>query len=251
AENVQEVPIAVTAFDSRQLEAAQYQNLTSLAYTMPNVQLDANGTTNATANFSIRGLAINSSIPSVQPAVGVFVDGVYMGVSGGVLFDNFDLDSIEVLRGPQGVLFGRNVTAGAVVLNTKAPSDTFSVTGHVAVEEDPNIIADAAITGPIVPGILDGKLAAYRNDDKGWFKNLFDGRRTGANYQTIVRPALRWTPLDDLDFTLRFEHGADTGDGSAAQNHGLYSRDTFDYANRDTGHKSSRWDQVFLNTTWK
>src|SRR5262249_42297452 len=65
------------------------------------------------------------------------------------------------------------------------------------------------------------------------------------------RPALRWTPLDDLDFTLRFEHGADTGDGSAAQNHGLYSRDTFDYANRDTGHKSSRWDQVFLNTTWK
>ena len=251
AENVQEVPIAVTAYDSRQLETLQYQNLTTLAYTMPNVQLDANGTTNATANFSIRGLAINSSIPSVQPAVGVFVDGVYMGISGGVLFDNFDLDSIEVLRGPQGVLFGRNVTAGAVVLNTKPPSDTFSATGHVAVEQDPNFIADGTITGPLIGGVLDGKLAVYRNDDRGWFKNLFNGERTGANYQTIVRPALRWTPLDTLDVILRYEHGSNSGDGSAGQNHGLYSRDSFDYSNQDSGHKSSIWDQVFVNTTWK
>jgi hypothetical protein len=96
---------------------------TSIAYEVPNVQLDANGTTNATANFSIRGLAVNDSIPSDQPAVGVFVDGVYMGVSAGVL------------RGPQGVLFGRNVTGGAVVINTREPSDTFSADAHVRVEQ--------------------------------------------------------------------------------------------------------------------
>ncbi|MBV8804142.1 MAG: TonB-dependent receptor plug domain-containing protein, partial [Sinobacteraceae bacterium] len=245
AENVQEVPIAVTAFDAKQLEAQQYQNLTSLAYSMPNVQLDANGTTNATANFSIRGLAINSSIPSVEPSVGVFVDGVYMGITGGVLFDNFDLDSIEILRGPQGVLFGRNVTAGAVVINTRPPSDTFSVSAHAAAEQDPNFIVDGTITGPLIAGIMDGKIAVYRNDDKGWFNNLFDNRRAGANYQTIVRPALRFTPLDALDITVRYEHGENSGDGTAAQNHGLYSRDSFDYANEDSGHKDSTWDQVF------
>ncbi len=251
AENVQQVPIAMTAFDSKLLEDQSYQNLTSLGYAIPNVQLDANGTTNSTANFSIRGLAINSSIPSVQPSVGVFVDGVYMGISGGVLFDSFDLDSIEVLRGPQGVLFGRNVTAGAVVVNTKAPSDTFSVTGHVAVEQDPNVVIDGAITGPLIKGILDAKLAVYRDDDKGWFKNLFNGGRTGANYETITRPSVRWTPTDALDVTVRYEHGMDTGDGSAAQNHGLYSRNSFDYSNEDIGHKDSLWDQVFVEANWK
>jgi iron complex outermembrane receptor protein len=251
AENIQEVPIAMTAFESKQLEAQSYQNLTSLAYAMPNVQLDANGTTSATANFSIRGLAINSAIPSVEPSVGIFVDGVYMGIAGGVLFDNFDLDSVEVLRGPQGVLFGRNVTAGAVVINTKAPADTFSATGHVAIEQDPNVVVDGAITGPLVPGVLDAKLAVYRDDDKGWFRNLFNGARTGANYETITRPSLRWTPVDSLSVTLRYEHGENTGDGSAAQNHGLYSRDSFDFSNEDTGHKSSSWDQTFVQADWK
>lgn len=251
AENVQDVPIAMTAFDSKQLEAHAYQNLTSLSYAMPNVQLDAAGTTNATANFSIRGLAINSSIPSVQPSVGVFVDGVYMGISGGVLFESFDLDSIAVLRGPQGVLFGRNVTAGAVVVNTKPPSDTFSATGHVAVEQDPNVVVDGAITGPLIKGVLDAKLAVYREDDRGWFKNLFNDGRTGANYETITRTALRWTPIDGLDVTVRYEHGMDTGDGSVDQNHGLYSRDSFQYSNEDIGHKDSRWDQVFLESNWQ
>jgi len=106
AENVQDVPLAVTAFGSKQLEALNFQNLTSLSYAIPNVQLENVRTTAATANFSIRGLGINSSIPSIDPTVGIFVDGVYMGINAGVLFDNFDIDSIEVLRGPQGVLFG-------------------------------------------------------------------------------------------------------------------------------------------------
>ena len=73
------------------------------------------------ANFSIRGVGINDSIASVDPTVGVFVDGVYMGQISIVLFDTFDVESIEVLRGPQGTLFGRNVTGGAVLINTKKP----------------------------------------------------------------------------------------------------------------------------------
>src|SRR3982074_872869 len=103
AENVQDVPLAVTAFGTKQLEALNFQNLASLSYAIPNVQLENVRTTAATANFSIRGLGINSSIPSIDPTVGVFVDGVYMGINAGVLFDNFDIDSIEILRGPQGV----------------------------------------------------------------------------------------------------------------------------------------------------
>src|SRR5262245_38022555 len=73
SESVQEVPLAVTAFGTEQLQSLAFQNLTSLSYSMPNVQMDAIGTTPATANFSIRGLGINSSIPSIDPTVGVFI----------------------------------------------------------------------------------------------------------------------------------------------------------------------------------
>lgn len=250
AQNVQEVPIAVTAFGAQQLESLNFQNLTSLSYTMPNVAMDSIGTTAATANFSIRGLGINSSIPSIDPTVGVFVDGVYMGINAGVLFDNFDLEGIEVLRGPQGVLFGRNVTGGAVVIRTKAPSDVFGVTARFAGERGPNFITDATITGPLIKGVLDGKLAVYRDEDRGLLTNQFDGRRFGKNAETIVRPALRWTPTDNLEVTLRYEHGADYGDGSAGQNHALFSRNSFDFSIDDRGHTDSSWDQAFLEANW-
>ena len=122
-EGMQDVPLSVTAYNSDQLEALKIRDLTNLAVGMPNVSLEDIGTTRGTANFSIRGLGINSSIPSIDPAVGVFVNGVYMGVNSGIVFDMFDLASVEVLRGPQGTLFGRNVTGGAVLLNNKKPGD--------------------------------------------------------------------------------------------------------------------------------
>ena len=116
---IQDVPVSITAFDAEQLDALKLRDLGDLTLTMPNVSLDDIGLARGFANFSIRGLGINSSIPSIDPTVGVFVDGIYLGTNAGVMYDAFDLDSIEVLRGPQGVLFGRNVVGGAVLVNTK------------------------------------------------------------------------------------------------------------------------------------
>jgi iron complex outermembrane receptor protein len=248
AENVQDVPLAVTAYGSEQLEALNFKNLASLSYTMPNVQLENIGTTAATANFSIRGLGINSSIPSIDPTVGVFVDGVYMGINSGVLFDSFDVDSIEILRGPQGVLFGRNVTGGAVLLRTKAPGETFEMNGRVAGETGPNYIADLSLSGPIVEGVLSGKLAVYHNDDAGSLTNKFDNSRFGEARQTIVRPALRWMPTEQLELLLRLEHGEADGDGPAGQNHALFARDSFDFSIDEEGFFDSEWNQAFLET---
>lgn len=123
AEDVQDVPLAVTAFNADSLEALKVRDVQGLTYSAPNVSLDQVGTSRGTANFSIRGLGINSSIPSIDPTVGVFVDGVYLGFNGGVVFDLFDLESVEILRGPQGILFGRNTTGGAVLINTGNPTD--------------------------------------------------------------------------------------------------------------------------------
>ena len=133
-ETVQDVPVAVTAYGSTQLDSLITRDLSDLSYAMPNVQLDDVATIAGVAHFSIRGLGINSSIPSIDPTVGVFVDGMYMGITSGVLLDMFDLESVEVLRGPQGLLFGRNVTGGAVLINTKDPGDEFAVSAKTAVD---------------------------------------------------------------------------------------------------------------------
>ena len=118
-ELIQDVPLSITHFSSEQIEALKVNDLESLTVRMPNVALDDAISGMSIANFSIRGVGINDSIASVDPTVGVFVDGVYMGQISIVLFDTFDVESIEVLRGPQGTLFGRNVTGGAVLINTK------------------------------------------------------------------------------------------------------------------------------------
>ena len=99
-EGAQTVPVSITAYGSDQLEALKIRDLQDLSVAMPNVAMDDIGTFRSTANFSIRGLGINSSIPSIDPTVGVFVDGVYIGQNSGVILDMFDIRSIEVLRGP-------------------------------------------------------------------------------------------------------------------------------------------------------
>ncbi|MDA9147442.1 Plug domain-containing protein, partial [Gammaproteobacteria bacterium] len=87
AENVQDVPVALTAYNDKQIELLKVRDLQSLAYSSPNVALDDVGTTKGVANFSIRGLGINSSIPSIDPTVGIFVDGMYLGINAGVVMD--------------------------------------------------------------------------------------------------------------------------------------------------------------------
>jgi iron complex outermembrane receptor protein len=244
AEDVQDVPLAVTAFGTAQLEALNFRDLSSLSYSMPNVQLEDNGTSPGYANFSIRGLGINSSIPSIDPTVGVFVDGVYMGTPAGLVFDNFDLEGVEVLRGPQGVLFGRNVTGGAVLIRTVTPSDTYHVNVGASVETGLNYTADASISGPIVEGVLQGKLAVYYNNDEGYFE--YNGRDFGAQELTVIRPALRWTPTENSEFILRLEHGEIDADGPVSQNHDAFDRDSQDFAIDNVGFVQGDWNSATL-----
>lgn len=246
----QDVPIAMTAFSGEQLEALNFQDLQSLSYVMPNVQLEDIGTSRGIANFSIRGLGINSSIPSVDPTVGVFVDGVYLGINGGVITDNFDLEAVEVLRGPQGTLYGRNVTGGAVLIRTSDPTDELRISGRAAVETGLQYIVDGVISGPIAPGYVSGKLAVYHSDDEGWFENDFDGSEFGGGETTIYRGALRLNPSDGVQIDLRLEQGMASGDGPASQNHALFSRDSFDFSVNNRGFGDSDWEQAILEVNW-
>lgn len=147
--DVQDAPVAITAYGEEQLDALFVRDLKSLSYSAPSVQLEDIGTTRGTANFSIRGMGINSSIPSIDPTVGVFVDGMYMGVNSGIVMDTFDLEGVEILRGPQGLLFGRNVTGGAVLMRTTRPGDEFRMNTKVAAETGMNYYASTVMSGPL------------------------------------------------------------------------------------------------------
>ena len=207
-EPIQQVPISISAFSSDQIDALKVRDFMDLSVWMPNVAMDDVGTFKGTANFSIRGLGINSSIPGVEPTVGVFIDGVYIGQNAGTVIDMFDIERLEVLRGPQGTLFGRNVTGGAVLISTKQPTDEFELSLRAAMEGNPNgdggsnYYTMGSVSGPLGDNFA-GRFSVYHNEDKGWFKNLYDGSDFGAASTTILRPSISWSPTDELELQQR------------------------------------------------
>lgn len=221
-EGAQEVPLSVTAFNADQINALKVRDLNDLTVGMPNVSLEDIGTSRGTANFSIRGIGINSSIPSIDPTVGVFINNIYMGTNQGIIFDMFDVESLEVLRGPQGTLFGRNVTGGAVLVNTKKPGDELEATFRTAVETGEiggvNTYVMGAIGGPITD-TFGARLTLFYNDDDGQLENDFTGDDVLGIEQQMARATFTWQPTDTTDVTFRYEYQDMDGDGPAAQSH--------------------------------
>ena len=125
-QSLQEVPSAVTAISSDALELKQIDNLLDLQYAVPNLSLAANTGTANGARIFLRGVGEDESRVSADPAIAVYVDGIYVGRQVGALFDLVDLQRVEVLRGPQGTLYGRNSNGGAIRLVSKAPDVTQS-----------------------------------------------------------------------------------------------------------------------------
>ena len=259
---LQDVPLSITAFDSEQLDALKLRDLSGLSVRMPNVALDDAGTARGIANFSIRGLGINSSIPSIDPTVGVFVDGIYLGTNATVLYDAFDVESVEVLRGPQGVLFGRNVVGGAVLLNTKAPTNRYEATVRSAVEgggKAPNMYVTGTLNAPLTDS-LAARFSVYSNQDQGWFKNEYNGKAFGAQDTLMLRPVISWRPTNTLDVTLRYEYQDLDGDGPASQNHtngsGMtnpftsFDRDSHDFAVDEEGYIKSEIHFINARADW-
>lgn len=259
--DVQRAAVAVTAVNAQQMDAMHMRDLQALGFSAPSVKLEDIGTTRGYANFTIRGLGINSSIPTIDPTVGVFVDGVYLGVPTGVVLDMFDLESVEMLRGPQGILFGRNVTGGAVLLNTTRPGDELRINARVAAETGDNVYASGVLSGPL-GDTFGAKLAVYYNDNGGWHTNLAGGADHGAAEMTIVRGALEFTPTDSFDIILRLEHGEAEGDGPASRNDGCvtlpvpglcprqYELESFEFAIDERGLYDNEWDQAIIEFNW-
>lgn len=174
-ESAQKVPIAITAVDQRILSATNSVSIQDIGALAPSVQTASAGTTAAFPNFSIRGIGITSAIRSIDPAINIIQDGMVLAYPAGALAPTFDLDSVEILRGPQGVLFGRNATGGAISLRTRRPSDEFGIRLDLAYGNFNEFDANASIEGPLGTPDALGKIAILYRSNTGRYKNTNEG----------------------------------------------------------------------------
>jgi len=160
------------------------------------------------------------------------------------------LDGIEVLRGPQGTLFGKNVTGGAVLLRSRRPSDTFEGSARASAETGLEYKMMGSVSGPLTDN-LKIRVSGYYDHDDGWFRNDFDNKPYGVSTTWTVRASLAWEPTDNLDVLLRFEHGDSSTDGLPNQNQAFNSRHSFDFNQDFAGQTDYRWNMLSSEINWK
>jgi len=214
SENIQRVPIAVTSVSGIALERAQVRDVQGLANTIPNVQINSFSNSPDSAVFTIRGVGVNDADPYVGTTVSVVVDGVPVGVNTAALLSLFDVERVEVLRGPQGTLFGANTTGGVVNVITKQPTGEFGGEAQIVYGNYNRIDLNAAINFPISDA-LAGKVSVLHTGSDGFFRAYGDNRRLGKRDMTSVRPYLKYTG-DGYNATLigqydRSRNGSQTG----------------------------------------
>ena len=183
-ENVQEVPIAITALTSKDLEAAKIEDALDLQFNAPNVTLSAN------RNLTIRGVGSQSFGGTNDTNIGVLINGVFLQ-QGSTFGEFFDLERIEVLRGPQGTLFGRNTTGGLINFVTKKPTDAFEGYVSAQYESYDGKRLEGAVNVPLAPGLAFRFAGNYVKRD-GYTKNLFDGTRIDGRDQYTLRGSARF-----------------------------------------------------------
>lgn len=217
-ERLQDVPVAVTAFSAASLEQRNVATLDQVAMFTPNIRFDgaaalSGGNYNATV--FIRGVGQNDFAIFSDPGVGVYVDGVYYARSIGGVFDSFDVESVEVLRGPQGTLFGKNTVGGAVLITTGSPDlGGLAAEGEVTTGSYDRFDVKGMLNLPLVTDKLGLRISVASVNRDGYVTRLSDGSDQGDRNADMARLKLRWQATDTLtidigaDYTKAREHQA-------------------------------------------
>lgn len=210
SENLQDVPIAITALTAETLQNQRVGNLLGLSGLAPGLQIKTDDNA-ANPRIFIRGVGVNDFNPASASAVGIYVDGVYVASPLAQLASFYDLQQVEVLRGPQGTLFGRNTTGGAINVTTKKPSDTLEADGAFEYGRFNSVDIQGGVGGPIIPGTLDVRVAGLYTRNDGYTLNRLTGNYGNNTNRWGLRGALRWTPVsnvtDDLSVSVSQSHG--------------------------------------------
>ncbi|MDP6828463.1 MAG: TonB-dependent receptor [Pseudomonadales bacterium] len=218
SEPLQDTPVASTVLGGQALDLQFHGDLKTLPFPAPNVNIATVSAFQNAVSVAIRGIE-NAEIDStIDPVVGIFVDGVYLARPVASSMDLFDVEQIEVLRGPQGTLFGRNTSAGALQIRTRRPSGEFGVRGKLTAGEYGRTDIRAAVDIPIIQGRVNAKVAIMKQQMDGYFDSAINGRDLGAEDILAVRPIIQFTPNDRLDITLIGEYHRNKSEPRPQQN---------------------------------
>ena len=207
-ENLQDTPIAITAFSGDTLQARQVFNTETLDQVTPNLQFTNNTTlagNNASSVVFIRGIGQTDPTSTVDPGVGIYIDDVYMGQSIGGTMDFRDIANVQILRGPQGTLFGKNTIGGAIVLTTKEPGDEFGGTFRVGYGSDNLRDAFIGVDVPLTDTLKSRVTFGTRLQD-GYVHRVHTGEGLGdTNTYTFTGKAI-WTPNNQFKAKVAFDY---------------------------------------------
>jgi iron complex outermembrane receptor protein len=237
-ESLQDVPMAVTAFSDERLFKQFAVDLRDFGTAVPNFQLEQVGLFQSAAAFSARGVGTGGIESFADPVVAVFVDGQYYPRNANALLDIFDLEAVEVMRGPQGTLYGQNAFAGAISVRTRRPTGEAGIRGEATYGSYGTRIAKFAAESPIIDDTLNAKISLIHRDFDGYFKvrNLsqftdeqirtFSGPdatgRLGDSAQgetkTVGRLSVQYLPREDTELNLIVTREWNRGDGSPGIN---------------------------------
>jgi iron complex outermembrane receptor protein len=204
AENLQTIPVAVSVVDGDLLDRSHTVNTQQVTQFVPSLYYNSANPRNTA--YTIRGLgsntlSISAANDGIEPGVGFYVDQVYHGRPATAAFDFTDIERVEVLRGPQGTLFGKNTTAGAINVVSRAPTFQLESNAEVSVGEHDFVQAKGTVSGPLGERIA-GRISAQETQREGLLYNVDTGERLNELDNYAVRGQLLFTPNDRLDVRL-------------------------------------------------
>ncbi|GAB5349897.1 TonB-dependent receptor [Alteriqipengyuania sp. 357] len=218
-QDIQDVPISVTAIGGDELTEVGIRDPRDLTILVPGLSVQA-GTSSTTTSLFLRGVGIGDFNSNTTGAVGVYVDDVFLGANAGKLFNVFDSEGIEVLKGPQGTLYGRNTTAGAIRFSSRKPTDEFSANAAISYGRFNEVQAEAGVGGPIIGDVLKARVAGTYLRRDGWLLNRVTGNKLNALDMWAGRAIVDFTPSPDVLVRAIVHGGQNRGDARQFQHRG-------------------------------
>lgn len=203
SESVQKTPLAVTAIGGDALRASGTVNVDGITASVPTLQI---GQTYGSANIALRGISLNAVNFGAENPVAFHLDGVFVARPAAVLGSFFDMQRVEVLRGAQGTLYGRNATGGSINLITADPTNELSGYAQLTYGNYDHLSVEAAIGGPIIDDKLMVRLSVRSDDREGWGKNEFTGNDIDDNKERAIRGKILFKASEDLSFLLSADY---------------------------------------------
>jgi iron complex outermembrane receptor protein len=221
-ERVQDVPISITAISGESLASGEITTIADVARSVPGLQFSAVFQSSNPTIF-LRGVGVNDYNPASSGAVGVSIDDVFLNSSVGQVFNIYDVDRIEVLKGPQGTLFGRNTTGGVINAYTRQPTFEPTVDASFTYGSFDQVFADAAVGGPLIDGVLAARGSVTYHVRDGWARNLVDGARVNDIGMLGGRLQFLLEPMDNLAITLKLEGGRSDATAIRGKSGGVFN----------------------------